>query len=94
MISVFKKTIGAGACRVTGSVSLPHAVRYNTQKVVVSFFHMADKCAKCGRDAKGYKCDSCGAERKNHDSNHACGGNHCMPKCSGCNEAHSKCACG
>ena len=42
---------------------------------------------------EGYKCDMCGAESKEHDENHSCGGAHCMPKCAMCNEAETKCSC-
>lgn len=51
------------------------------------------KCSKCGGDTSGYKCDMCDAEAAEHDSNHACGADHCMPKCTGCNQAASKCSC-
>jgi len=34
-----------------------------------------------------------GTEAKEHDAQHSCGGNRCMPKCSGCNEAEAKCSC-
>lgn len=55
------------------------------------------KCQKCGMDADGYKCEICGAESKEHDPNHACGdepaGTHCVLKCSGCDEAETKCSC-
>lgn len=44
-------------------------------------------------DTEGYKCDVCGQECPEHDPNHSCGGDHCMPKCSGCGEAESKCSC-
>lgn len=51
------------------------------------------KCSKCGAAAGGYKCDVCGAESAEHDMGHACGADHCMVKCSGCNEAELKCSC-
>jgi len=44
-------------------------------------------------DTEGYKCDMCGAESATHDANHEHGGDHCMPKCKGCNEAQVKCTC-
>jgi len=50
-------------------------------------------CKKCGKDTDGYKCDTCGAESKEHDDKHSCGGEHCMQKCKACNEAEAKCAC-
>ncbi|MEX1026389.1 MAG: hypothetical protein WD049_00045 [Candidatus Paceibacterota bacterium] len=50
-------------------------------------------CNKCGKEGDGHKCDMCGAEAAEHDPNHECGGDHCMVKCSGCNEAEAKCAC-
>lgn len=52
------------------------------------------KCQKCGMDAEGYKCDMCGVESQEHDSNHDCGGDHCLLKCSGCGEAETNCSCG
>lgn len=52
-----------------------------------------DKCSKCGMGAEGFKCDSCGAESAEHDPQHACGGDHCMPKCKGCGQAQVKCPC-
>lgn len=52
-----------------------------------------DKCKKCEGPVEGYKCDMCGAEAAEHDANHACGSDHCMHKCSGCNEAEAKCGC-
>lgn len=51
------------------------------------------KCAKCGGAAAGYKCDMCGAVSDAHDDTHPCGGEHCVAKCVGCNEAETKCAC-
>ncbi len=51
-------------------------------------------CKGCGGPTEGYKCDMCGAEAESHDPNHACGGDHCLPKCKGCGEAESKCSCG
>lgn len=51
------------------------------------------ECSKCGGSAVGFKCDQCGAEAAAHDANHGCGGDHCMPKCTGCDEAQAKCAC-
>ncbi|MBI4086393.1 hypothetical protein HY416_00205 [Candidatus Kaiserbacteria bacterium] len=52
-------------------------------------------CKKCGKETKGFKCDvdTCGMEAEQHDANHACGGEHCVPKCSACNEAETKCTC-
>jgi len=50
-------------------------------------------CAKCGMECEGFKCDECGEECAEHDANHSCGADHCMPKCKGCNEAEAKCAC-
>jgi RecJ-like exonuclease len=55
--------------------------------------HM-ETCSKCSGDTEGYKCDMCGTESTTHDAQHACGGDHCMPKCQGCSEAHVKCTCG
>ncbi len=52
-----------------------------------------DKCKKCDNDTKGYKCDECGTESDHHVAEHKCGGDHCMPKCVGCNEAQAKCGC-
>lgn len=52
-----------------------------------------EKCVKCGKDTSGYKCDVCGAEAEEHDANHECGAEHCMPKCVGCSEAQVKCSC-
>jgi hypothetical protein len=51
-------------------------------------------CKTCGGDSQGFKCDMCGAEAAEHDAEHACGGDHCMAKCAGCNEAEAKCSCG
>jgi len=50
-------------------------------------------CTKCGKETEGYRCDVCGAESAEHDNNHKCGSDHCMPKCKACNEAQSKCSC-
>lgn len=50
-------------------------------------------CKKCDKETKGFKCDMCGAEAETHDEKHPCGAEHCMPKCSGCNEAEAKCSC-
>jgi len=52
------------------------------------------QCSRCSGETGGYKCDSCGAEAPAHDAQHACGGDHCMAKCAGCNEAEVKCSCG
>lgn len=51
------------------------------------------KCAKCGGATAGYKCDMCGAISDAHDEGHACGGEHCVAKCTGCSEAETKCPC-
>lgn len=50
-------------------------------------------CSKCGGETSGYKCDTCGAESAAADPGHACGGDHCVEKCTGCNEAQTKCPC-
>lgn len=49
------------------------------------------KCEKCGMDCEEYKCASCGMETS-EKGKECCGGS-CAPKCSGCKEADSKCAC-
>lgn len=51
------------------------------------------ECTKCHGPAAGYKCDICGDESDAHDAQHACGADHCMPKCSGCSQAQVKCTC-
>lgn len=50
-------------------------------------------CKKCEGDTDGFKCGRCGAEAKEHDDKHKCGGEHCMPKCATCKEAEAKRAC-
>ena len=53
-------------------------------------------CKKCGMMADSpmaYKCDQCGAEAETHDSNHKCGGEHCVVKCSGCKKSETQCPC-
>lgn len=50
-------------------------------------------CKTCGGATEGYKCDMCGAEAKEHDANHTCGGDHCMPKCAACAKAETQCSC-
>lgn len=52
------------------------------------------ECKNCSGSTEGYKCDMCGAESENHDDKHVCGGDHCVAKCSSCNEAETKCICG
>lgn len=52
-----------------------------------------DMCSKCGGETEGYKCDICGAESATHDDKHACGSEHCMPKCKACGQAQVKCPC-
>ena len=52
-----------------------------------------NNCSKCQGDTEGYKCDLCGVEAAEHDSNHACGGDHCVPKCKSCAQAQAKCSC-
>jgi len=52
-----------------------------------------EKCKKCDGVTNGYKCDTCGEESTSHVATHACGGEHCVAKCSGCNEAETKCGC-
>ncbi len=54
---------------------------------------MDHKCKVCEGAVEGYKCDMCGAEAQEHDGSHACGGDHCMPKCAACKEAEAKCSC-
>lgn len=54
---------------------------------------MASKCKTCNGKTAGFKCDICGVEAKKHDQNHGCGGEHCMPKCAGCDEAEVNCSC-
>lgn len=51
------------------------------------------KCIKCDNETVGFKCDICGAESDEHDDAHEHGGEHCMPKCAGCNEAQVNCSC-
>ena len=51
------------------------------------------QCTNCTNETAGYKCDMCGSEAENHVADHSCGGERCMPKCTGCNEAQSKCTC-
>lgn len=50
-------------------------------------------CKTCNGPTDGYKCDVCGAESAAHDPHHGCGADHCMAKCTGCNEAEVKCPC-
>ena len=52
-----------------------------------------DACVTCGSLTDGFKCEECGAEAEFHDEEHECGGEHCMPKCSGCGEPEVKCSC-
>lgn len=51
------------------------------------------KCAKCGGNTAGYKCEDCAEESAEPDQNHACGGGKCQPKCAACNQAETKCEC-
>lgn len=51
------------------------------------------QCKKCHGRTEGYKCDLCGATAEEHDPEHSCGGEHCMPKCMGCQEAEELCTC-
>jgi len=51
-------------------------------------------CSQCEAETKGYKCTECGAVSDEHNSEHACGGDKCLPMCTGCNEAEAKCTCG
>jgi hypothetical protein len=51
------------------------------------------KCKKCGMAGSGYKCEDCGSEAESHDAEHACGGDKCVVKCSGCGESETKCGC-
>jgi len=51
-------------------------------------------CKTCEGDTEGYKCDVCGAEAEEHDNEHSCGGEHCMPKCKACGKAEVGCSCG
>lgn len=60
---------------------------------IIKIMDEIKKCEACGKDAEGYKCDACGVEAGEHDPNHECGGERCMPKCSGCKEAQVKCSC-
>ena len=50
-------------------------------------------CTTCKGETKGWKCDQCGEEASQHIPTHKCGGDHCMPKCSGCGEAEVNCSC-
>ncbi len=53
-------------------------------------------CKKCSIQADSpmaYKCDVCGDEAKEHDDQHACGGEHCVVKCSGCKKSETQCSC-
>lgn len=52
------------------------------------------QCSNCGCGTEGWKCDMCGAEAEGHVEEHGCGGDHCIPKCSGCGEAQSNCGAG
>ncbi|OGN25873.1 MAG: hypothetical protein A2925_02425 [Candidatus Yanofskybacteria bacterium RIFCSPLOWO2_01_FULL_44_22] len=51
------------------------------------------KCKSCGRPGKGYKCPDCDSVSEKHDPEHECGGDRCMPKCSGCEDAEENCIC-
>lgn len=48
----------------------------------------------CNGPTAGYTCDACGSESAEHDPQHTCGGDHCMPKRMGRNKAEARCACG
>ena len=52
-----------------------------------------NKCKKCSKGIEGYKCDMCGEEAEQRDESHACGGEHCVPKCVDCKEPETKCPC-
>ncbi len=52
-----------------------------------------DSCTTCQGETQGFKCDMCDSESDHHVADHQCGGDHCMPKCSGCGEAQVKCSC-
>ena len=52
------------------------------------------ECKTCNGPTEGFKCDVCGEESPVHAADHKCGGEHCMPKCSGCGQAEVKCMCG
>jgi len=60
------------------------------KKVIKKQPHM---CKKCGEETNGFRCDICGAESLKHSVSHACGGEHCVPKCTGCGEAETICDC-
>ena len=55
------------------------------------------KCAKCKKDAEGYKCAICGEESKEDNPKHTHGEpaspRHCMPCCKECKEAEVHCTC-
>ena len=51
------------------------------------------ECTKCGGPTEGFKCDVCGALSETHKEDHKCGGENCMAKCKGCDEAQVKCSC-
>ncbi len=71
---------------------LRHEIIFGVSESVKEVIYM-DNCSKCEGDTEGFKCDMCGAEAAEHDSKHACGGDHCMPKCKACSQAQVKCAC-
>lgn len=50
-------------------------------------------CSKCSGETEGYKCDVCGSESDEHIESHSCGGEHCMPKCAGCEQSQVLCTC-
>lgn len=50
-------------------------------------------CAVCLGLTSGYKCAMCGEESASRDPGHACGGEHCIPKCVDCNQAEARCVC-
>ena len=52
-----------------------------------------EACATCGSLTEGYICEMCGETMDAPDYDHECGGEHVMPKCSGCGEAEVKCTC-
>ena len=52
---------------------------------------MNNICKTCGKDAEDHKCADCGAESKEHDEMHACGGDRCQPKCVEGSEAEENC---
>ena len=52
------------------------------------------QCKNCNGPTEGFKCDVCPLDSPVHLSDHECGGEHLVPRCSRSGQAETRCVIG